>query len=174
MKLLPQTDRVAADSRDTRKIWSWGGGEIITGDGPDWRGSKRLYRLYAIISGCGVWMRGSGESVTVYWDQKLNNSMYCDHGGSDASKVMVVDFEQVEFPTSFRPWKLGVNNEGARALMDDFRDIRDRYHGTPPARPWEHEPDSRDDENMPRTIQSSVISQSMNSGSIEALRYIAA
>ncbi|KAJ5139304.1 uncharacterized protein N7515_004152 [Penicillium bovifimosum] len=105
----------------------------------------------------------------IYWDQKLDNFMYCDNGGSDASKVMVLDFEQVEFPTSFPPWKLGVNNEGARTLMEDFRDIRDRYHGTSPARPWELEADSRDEENMSRTIQSSVIPQSMNSGSIEAL-----
>ena len=110
----------------------------------------------------------------IYWDQKLDNFMYCDNGAPDASKVMVVDFEQVEFPTLFRPWKLGVNNEGARALMDDFRDTRDRYHETSPVRPWEHEPDSRDEEYPLRTIDSNVITPSMGSGSIEALRYIAA
>ncbi|KZN88177.1 hypothetical protein EN45_067480 [Penicillium chrysogenum] len=110
----------------------------------------------------------------IYWDQKLDNFMYCDNGAPDASKVMVVDFEQVEFPTLFRPWKLGVNNEGARALMDDFRDTRDRYYETSPVRPWEHEPDSRDEEYPLRTIDSNVITPSMGSGSIEALRYIAA
>lgn len=110
----------------------------------------------------------------IYWDQKLGDFMYCDNGAPDASKVMVVDFEQVEFPTSFRPLKLGVNNEGARALMDDFRDTRDRYHETSPARPWECEPDSRNKENPPRTINTNVIRPSMDSGNIEALRYIAA
>lgn len=110
----------------------------------------------------------------IYWDQKLDNFMYCDNGVPDASKVMVVDFEQVEFPTSFRPWKLGVNNEGARALMDDFRDTRDRDHETSPIRPWEHEPDSCDEENPPRTIDSNVITPLMDPGSVAALRYIAA
>ncbi|KAJ6095932.1 fructose-bisphosphate aldolase [Penicillium sp. IBT 16267x] len=63
----------------------------------------------------------------IYWDSRLDNFMYCDKGVSGTSKVMVVDLEQVEFPTSFRPWQLGVNKEDARALMEDFRDIQHQH-----------------------------------------------
>lgn len=110
----------------------------------------------------------------IYWDQKLDNFMYCDNGEFGASKVMIVDFEQVEFPTVFHTWKRGVNDEGARALMDDFRDIRDRDSAFSPVMLRENEPDCCDEDSSPRTMRSNMISESMKTGSIEALRYILA
>ena len=64
----------------------------------------------------------------VYWDRRLKTFIYCEADESDSGKVMVVDLEPVELPTSFLGWKPGVNREGARALMEDFSSLSDRYH----------------------------------------------
>lgn len=127
----------------------------------------------------------------VYWDQKLDNFMYCDNAAPDASKAMVIDLEQVRFPTSFRSWELDVNNEGARALMEDFRDIREirdrenrnqenrhRYQDNSPVRDWESKPKAKfeipSEENSPSTTNLDVTKLPMVSWNIEGLHYMAA
>ncbi|CAG8391123.1 unnamed protein product [Penicillium salamii] len=105
----------------------------------------------------------------LYWDQKLDNFFYCDDGTLDASKVMVIDLEQVEFPTKFYSWQPSVNKEGPRALMEDLRRARRQYHETC----WKYESD-RGSEESPRTIDSNVIPLSMDSRSVEAWPHIAA
>ncbi|EPS31571.1 hypothetical protein PDE_06526 [Penicillium oxalicum 114-2] len=64
----------------------------------------------------------------IYRDQRLDTFIYCEADEFDSGKVVVVDLEQVELPTSFLGWKPGVNREGARVLMEDFSSLSDRYH----------------------------------------------
>lgn len=110
----------------------------------------------------------------IYWDQKLDNFLFCDNRNRDNGKVMIVDLEQVQFPATFRPWQLNVNQEGARSLMRDFRDIRHPDRESSPVRSWRTDPGNRDGESATRTTEPSGITQSMNPGSIETPRFIAA
>lgn len=113
----------------------------------------------------------------IYWDQKLDNFVLCDNGDCNNSKVMVVDLEQVQFPATFRSWQLNVNQEGARSLIRDFRDIRHPDRESSPARPWRSDAGNSHEggEKSAQSASDSIgITQSMNPGNIEAPRYIAA
>lgn len=82
----------------------------------------------------------------IYWDQRLDNFLLCDNGDCNNSKVMVVDLEQIQFPATFRPWQLNVNQEGARSLMEDFRDIRHPDREPSPVRFWGSDAGNRHEE----------------------------
>ena len=122
----------------------------------------------------------------IYWDARLDNFMYCDKAAPGASRAMVIDLGQVRFPLPSRPYELNVNNAGARALMEDFRNIREirdresryRYHGRSPVSDWESEPKAKfevpSEKNSPRTTVLDVTRLSMDSRNIEALHYMAA
>ncbi|KAJ5131419.1 uncharacterized protein N7515_007458 [Penicillium bovifimosum] len=60
----------------------------------------------------------------IYWDQKRDNFLFCDNGERNSSKAMVVDLEGVQFPATHHSWQLDFNQQGARSLMSDSRDIR--------------------------------------------------
>lgn len=113
----------------------------------------------------------------IYWDQRLDNFLLCDNGDCNSSKVMVVDFEQVQFPATFHSWQLNVNQEGARSLMRDFRDIRHPDREESPPRLWRSDAGNRH-EGRQKSAQNASdpigITQPMNQGDTEASRYIAA
>jgi hypothetical protein len=113
----------------------------------------------------------------IYRDQKLDNFLFCDSGDCNNGKVMVVDLEEVQFPATFRSWELDVNQEGARSLINDFRDVWHPDREDSPVRFWYSDPGNRDEESeksAPSTSEPIGITQSMNPGNIEAPRYIAA
>ncbi|KAJ5555692.1 hypothetical protein N7535_008126 [Penicillium sp. DV-2018c] len=56
-----------------------------------------------------------------YWDQRLDNFFLCDTG-----EIMIVDLEQVRFPTDLEDWKDSVNHGGVGSLLYLFSDIRER------------------------------------------------
>ncbi|KAJ5578113.1 uncharacterized protein N7459_007077 [Penicillium hispanicum] len=63
-------------------------------------------------------------------------SCFCDNGGCENSKVIVVDLEQVQFPGEFRPWQYLVDKGGAYSLVRDIRDIRVPDRESSPVRFW--------------------------------------
>ena len=56
-----------------------------------------------------------------YLDQRLDNFFLCD-----ASKVMIVDLEQVRFPLDLEDWEDSVNYGGVGSLLYLFNEIRER------------------------------------------------
>lgn len=65
------------------------------------------------------------EYGAMYWDQKIDNFIFCDNGDFENSRVMVVDLEQVQFPGEFRPWQFLINNGGAKTLLRGIMDTRE-------------------------------------------------
>ena len=56
-----------------------------------------------------------------YLDQRLDNFFLCD-----TDQVMIVDLEQVRFPSDLEDWKDSVNYGGVGSLLYLFNDIRER------------------------------------------------
>lgn len=54
-----------------------------------------------------------------YLDQRLDNFLLCDTG-----VIMIVDLEQVEFPSDLKDWKHSINYGGVGSLLYLFNAIR--------------------------------------------------
>lgn len=109
------------------------------------------------------------EHGAEYWDQKLDNFLFCDKGDLPSNKVKVVDLEQVQFPNKIGRWETNVNLGGVGSLMSDFRDIRDRNREPSPVCFWKTTPD---DEGPLRTTCQGGPKQSMNRGNAKELNSI--
>ncbi|RAK95746.1 uncharacterized protein BO80DRAFT_469179 [Aspergillus ibericus CBS 121593] len=72
----------------------------------------------------------------LYWDQKLDNFLLCNDQGRGDRKVMVVDLEQMEFPSRILPWQHSINEEAPRSLMEQFRDKRNPRRTSSPLALW--------------------------------------
>ncbi|KAJ5637466.1 hypothetical protein N7490_007345 [Penicillium lividum] len=78
------------------------------------------------------------EHGAEHWDRKLDNFMFCDNG-----KVMVVDLEEIQFPSKRGAWEDSVNLGGVHCLMSDFRDIRKPNRPSSPISFWTTRPDDK-------------------------------
>ncbi|KAH8430073.1 uncharacterized protein LDX57_007744 [Aspergillus melleus] len=85
-----------------------------------------LEKVFREFSKCGV----------LYRDQKLDSFLLCYDKDRRHGKVMVVDLEQVEFPSEVLPWQYGINQEGARSLMEEFKHQRNPTRESPPLELW--------------------------------------
>lgn len=140
------------------------------------RGKKSIDEK-AMESQLGAAFKSMSAYGAIYWDQRLDNFLLCNNGDCNDGKVMVVDLEEVRFPATFRPWELNVNEEGARSLMEDYKDIRYRDRERSPISFWRPEAGSGDEasENSALSAANPIGStQSMKPGNTEAPRYIAA
>lgn len=79
--------------------------------------------------------RQFSEYGALYRDQRLDNFLLCDQG-SQQSRVMVVDLEQVDFPDRLHPWERLINSDGAMSIMQDFEDMRYPHREPSPVRIW--------------------------------------
>ncbi|KAJ6133118.1 hypothetical protein N7471_008333 [Penicillium samsonianum] len=79
--------------------------------------------------------RQFSEYGALYRDQRLDNFLLCDQG-SQRSRVMVVDLEQVDFPDRLHPWERLINSDGAMSIMQDFEDMRYPHREPSPVRIW--------------------------------------
>ncbi|OQE27801.1 hypothetical protein PENSTE_c004G03165 [Penicillium steckii] len=66
-----------------------------------------------------------------YWDQRLDNFLFCEEEGHSQNKVMIVDLEQITFPDQAPPWEefprtweKSMNFGTSCSLMRTFRQIR--------------------------------------------------
>lgn len=140
------------------------------------RGKKSIDEK-AIESQLRAAFRSMSAYGAIYWDQRLDNFLLCNNGDCNDGKVMVVDLEEVRFPAIFRPWELNVNEEGARSLMEDYKDIRYRDRKRSPISFWRSKASSGDkaSENSALSTANPIGSmQSMKPGNTEAPHYIAA
>ncbi|KAJ5573532.1 uncharacterized protein N7459_007959 [Penicillium hispanicum] len=108
------------------------------------------------------------EHGAEYWDQKLDNFLFCDNGDLGSAKVKVVDLEEIHFPNQIGSWETNVNLGGVGFLMSDLRDIRDRNR-EPPVHFWKRTPG---DESPLRTTCRGGLTQSMNRGNTQELEFI--
>lgn len=67
-------------------------------------------------------LRALTERGAVYWDSKLDNFMFCEDGA-----VVIIDLEEVTFPTKPQPYETRINSANVSSLMADFRDARNRF-----------------------------------------------
>lgn len=114
------------------------------------------------------------EYGAVYWDQKLDNFLFCDNGDCENSKMMIVDLEQVQFPEKIRPWEISVNRRGAISLMRDFRDIRHPNRESSPVRFRMTGSNYHDDESALGTVGSTSSTRLINRVDTETPNYVVA
>lgn len=84
----------------------------------------------ALQSGLVEALRALFTSDAKYWDQRLDNFLFCEDKERGQGKVMIVDLEQVTFPDQslpwedFTTWEESMNLGTAYSLMRTFRRIR--------------------------------------------------
>lgn len=85
----------------------------------------------ALQSGLAEALRALFIKDAKYWDQRLDNFLFCEEEGHSQNKVMIVDLEQITFPDQAPPWEefprtweKSMNFGTSCSLMRTFRQIR--------------------------------------------------
>lgn len=85
----------------------------------------------ALQSGLAEALRALFIRDVKYWDQRLDNFLFCEEKERGQGKLMIVDLEQVTFPDQSLPWEdftqtweESMNFGTAYSLMRTFRQLR--------------------------------------------------
>ncbi|CAI7641164.1 unnamed protein product [Penicillium glandicola] len=114
------------------------------------------------------------EYGAVYWDQKVDNFLFCEDENCGDGKVMIVDLEQVQFPDKFRSWELEVNPDGAYSLMTDFTYIRRPNRGPSPVHFWVVKPGDCKNKNTWKPTEPRGLANLKGQGENEVSKNVAA